>query len=124
MAQPTAGTLPKKISLPAPGSLPRNTPVKSLGFTPAQLSKLTPAASKLTKGDLLALQKWGAAGGKGPAPGHLTVADLSSLQRAFPNPTASIQALKAKSQGTTYCCCCSPCCTCTAAAEISPVRHA
>jgi hypothetical protein len=86
------------------------------------ISKLTPAAAKLTKADLIALQKWGDAGGKGRAPAKLTVEDLSSLAKAYGDPAAQVKALKKKSSGTSYCCCCSPCCTCTAAAEISPVR--
>ena len=112
------------MAFPAPGSLPKNTPLTGLGFTAAQLAKMTPAARKLTKGELVALQKWGAAGGKGAAPGHLTVADLNSLQKAYGAPTVMMAKAKKSSGGTTYCCCCSPCCTCTAAAEIAPVRHA
>jgi hypothetical protein len=110
----------------APGTLPKNTPLSQLGFTPAAIAKLTPAAKKLTKGDLVALQKWSASGGKGPAPAHLTIADLQSLAKASGTPEA-MQARAKKTTvkgggGTTYCCCCSPCCCCTAAAEIVPVR--
>ena len=114
------------MALPAPGKLPRNTGLSDLGFTPAMISKLTPAAKKLNKGDLIALQKWGAARGRGPAPAHLTVQDISSLTKAYGEPTARVTALRrraATNGGTSYCCCCSPCCTCTAAAEISPVRR-
>lgn len=111
-------------ALPAPGKLPKNIGLAALGFTPAMMAKLTPAAAKLTKADLIALQKWGDAGGKGRAPDSLTVQDLSSLTRAYGDPSKQIQLLKKKNPGgTSYCCCCSPCCTCTAAAEISPVRR-
>src|SRR5262249_20349296 len=115
------------MAAPAPGKLPKNTPISQLGLTRAQLSKLTPAARKLTKGDLVALQKWGESGGKGNPPDHLKIADIQSLQKAVGTPSAAVSRAKnlAAAQnggGTTYCCCCSPCCTCTAAAEIAPVR--
>jgi hypothetical protein len=114
------------MAIPAPGKLPRNTPISKLGFTPAQLSKLTPAARKLTKGDLVALQKWSSTGGKGSPPDKLTIADLQSLQKASGTPSAMQARARsmagAQANGTTYCCCCSPCCTCTAAAEIVPIR--
>ena len=114
------------MALPAPGKLPKNTPLSKLGFTSAQLAKLTPAARKLNKGDLIALQKWGSAGGKGAAPGHLTVADLQSLQKATGNPdtfAARAKKLSRVATDTIACCCsCCPCCSCTAAAEIAPVR--
>jgi hypothetical protein len=116
--------IPAQMAIPAAGKLPKSAPVSNLGFTAAQLAKMTPAARALTKADLIALQKWGAAGGKGAAPAHLTVADISSLVKASAaTPQAQMALAKKVSKGsTTYCCCCSPCCTCTAAAEILPVR--
>jgi|GEM_PF-4322521 len=103
---------------PKPGKLPNNTPIKQLGFPAAEVAQLTPAAQKLTKGDLLALQKWSESGGTSPAPDHLTVADINSLQKAF---SAKPQ-FKGVAADVTACCCCCPCCSCTAAAEIAPVR--
>jgi hypothetical protein len=115
--------IPAQMAIPAAGKLPKSAPVSNLGFTAAQLAKMTPAARALTKADLIALQKWGAAGGKGAAPAHLTVADISSLVKASAaTPQAQMALAKKAGKGTTYCCCCSPCCTCTAAAEILPVR--
>lgn len=112
---------------PAPGKLPKNTPISKLGFTPDQLQKLTPAARSLTKGDLIALQKWAESGGKGSAPDHLTIQDLNSLQKATGNPATFIARAKKRSQlandSVSCCCCCTPCCSCTAAAEITPVRN-
>jgi hypothetical protein len=114
---------------PAPGKLPANTPISDLGFTADQLSKLTPAARKLTKGDLISLQKWGEAGGKGDPPAGLSVEDVKSLEAASP-PPHQLQAQARKSlpasaaQDVTLCCCCCPCCSCTAAAEIAPLRTA
>jgi hypothetical protein len=113
------------MALPAPGKLPRNTPISDLGFSAAQLRKMTPAARKLTKGDLVALNKWSESGGKAAAPARLTIADLQSLQKASGSPATLVARVKGNlkaANGTTYCCCCSPCCTCTAAAEIAPVR--
>jgi hypothetical protein len=114
------------MALPAPGKLPSNTPISRLGLSSAQLAKLTPAARKLTKGDLVALQKWGSSGGKGAAPDHLTVADLQSLKKAVGDPATFATQAKKRSMlaaDTVACCCsCCPCCSCTAAAEISPVR--
>ena len=115
--------IPAQMAIPAAGKLPKSTPVSSLGFTAAQLAKMTPGARALTKADLIALQKWSAAGGKGAAPAHLTVADISSLVKASAaTPQAQLALAKKSGGGTTYCCCCSPCCTCCAAAEILPVR--
>ena len=113
-----------QMAFPAPGKLPKNTPISGLGLSAAQLAKLTPAARKVTKGDLLALQKWSQAGGKGAAPDHLTIGDIKSLQSAVGSPeTFAKKAAKKDNGGVTVCCCCCPCCTCTAAAEIAPVRN-
>ena len=115
------------MALPAPGKLPKDTPIAALGFTKAQLSKMTPAARKLTKGDLIALQKWSSSGGKGSPPDHLKIADIQSLQKATGSPEAMVSRMRnlaaQSANGVTVCCCCCPCCTCTAAAEIIPVRH-
>jgi hypothetical protein len=114
---------------PAPGKLPSNTPISDLGFTADQLAKLPAAAQKLTKGDLIQLQKWGEAGGKGDPPAGLTVQDVKALEAASP-PAHQLQAQAKKSgpadaaQDVTACCCCCPCCTCTAAAEVVPLRTA
>lgn len=113
------------MAIPKPGKLPKNAPLSQLGFSPAQLAKLTPAARKLDKGDLIALQKWGAAGGKGAAPEHLTVADLQSLQRAVGNRDTFISQARKRAvaaDNISCCCSCTPCCSCTAAAEIAPTR--
>ena len=94
------------------GPLPRNTPIGELGVTKAQLAKLTPAARKLTKGDLIALDKWNSAGGKGPAPDHLTVRDLSSLRKAFPPRKAKRGEFRAQDFDIDVSCCSTPCCCC------------
>jgi hypothetical protein len=114
------------MAVPAPGKLPKNTPISDLGLTPAQLAKLTPAARKLTKGDLVALQKWADSGGKGNPPDNLRIVDIQSLGKAVGNPVAAVTRARnmaeAANGGISGCCCCTPCCTCTAAAEIAPVR--
>jgi hypothetical protein len=70
------------------GSLPKDMRIAELGTTKAQLAKLTPAARKVTKGELISLDKCWSAGGKGAVPDHLTVKDLSSLGKAFPSGKA------------------------------------
>jgi hypothetical protein len=115
----------------SPGKLPPNTSIKHL-ISPGQFGALTGGAKKLTKADLIALAHWGASDGKsGTPPPHLTIADLMSLHKALPAPPGSKpkdlvphpDAKVAAAAGETYCCCCSPCCSCTAAAEIAPMRH-
>lgn len=109
---------------PAAGRLPANTPISKLGFNAAEVGMMTPATQKLTKGDLMELQKWGRSGGGSP-PLHLTIADIQSLEKAYQTMDARQHKPGGMSaQDVTACCCCSPCCTCTAAAEVRPVRVA
>jgi hypothetical protein len=97
------------------GALPKNTPLGQL-VPKSQSAKLTPAARKLTKAELSSLDKWASAGGKGKAPDHLTVRDLSSLKKAFPKGKGQRDAIVA--QGSVACCCTTPCCSCSAAAIV------
>ena len=90
----------------APTPLPAKTPITQLGLTAAQAKLLTPAARKLTRGDLLAMMQ-----GKAPkAAKGLTVKDLSSITQVY---AASLAAVRP--QPGCCCCCCDPCCCCCCA---------
>jgi len=80
--------------------MPLGTPITRLG---GKSGMLTPAAAKLTKGDLINLGR----GQKGGRLSKLTLQDIKSIQAAFGggvNPAAI----------DVSCCCCTPCC-CAAA---------
>jgi len=88
------------------------TPLAKLGLTSAEARRLTPAARKVTKGDLVAMM-----GGQIPrAAQALTLRDLTSINQVL--------ALRARAGGGTTpgcCCCCStPCCCCCSAASVDP----
>jgi len=106
---------------PPPGRLPLNTPITSLGFDAAEIAQLTPAAKKLTKGDLMELREYQAKGDTKNAPLHLTVADLNSITAAFYAMDARRHqpGLLQDSSNSVSCCCCTPCCSCCAAADIA-----
>ncbi len=92
--------------------LPMRTPLAKLGLTSAEARRLTPAARKVTKGDLVAMM-----GGQIPrAAQALTLRDLTSINQVL--------ALRARAGGGTTpgcCCCCStPCCCCCSAASVDP----
>jgi hypothetical protein len=105
----------------APGRLPLNTPITNLGFDAAELAQLTPAAKKLTKGDLMELREWQVKGDTKNAPLHLTVADLNSISAAFyaMDNRRHQPGLLQDSSNSVSCCCCTPCCSCCAAADIA-----
>ncbi|MBM4256621.1 MAG: hypothetical protein FJ147_12090 [Deltaproteobacteria bacterium] len=105
-----------------PGRLPLNTPIGKLGFNQAEFASLTPAAQKLTKAELFALQEWGRTR-QGNPPDGLTIKDINSLevagkamQERLHKPGA------AATEDVTACCCCCPCCSCTAASVVQPTR--
>jgi hypothetical protein len=105
----------------APGRLPLNAPIKSLGLNPAELAMLTPAAQKLTKSDLMELREYQAKGDTKNAPLHLSVQDLNSITAAFHAMDTRLHqpgALQGASSSIS-CCCCTPCCSCCAAADIA-----
>lgn len=84
--------------------LPMRTPITKLGLTAAQTRRLTPAARKLTRGDLLAMME-----GKTPkAAQALTVRDLTSISQVYAT------ALRASLPPLSCCCCCAGggCCCC------------
>ncbi len=104
-----------------PGRLPLNTPITQLGFSPPEISMLTPAAQKLNKGDLMQLQEWAANGDMKDAPVHLTIQDLTSLQAAYrAMETREHAGQSGVLQHTNVsCCCCTPCCSCCAVADLA-----
>jgi hypothetical protein len=102
------------------GTLPLDTPIfKMLSADQAKL--LSPAALKLTKADLLALQQ---PGGKAKmAELNITFEDLKTVEEAF-HQSFDVSGLQAVESGGISCCCCTPCCCCTAAAVPEPLVRA
>ena len=101
------------------GALPLDAPMSKI-FSPPEYRMLTPNAQKLTKGELLQLQQW-ARSHTGPAPLHLTMADIHSIQIAHDHWAGRRQSGTVTAEDVTACCCCCPCCTCTAAVSVHPV---
>jgi hypothetical protein len=91
---------------------PASTPISELGLTPTEARLLTPAAAKLTKGDLIAMLQ-------GHHTGNtiaLNYQDLRSIHEVFARKS-SLPFFP-----NVPCCCCScPCCCCCAVAEVKPV---
>jgi hypothetical protein len=88
--------------------LPPRTPISQLGLTPAEARRLTPAARKLTRADLIAMME-----GKVPrAAEALTVRDLTSISRVY---AASMKAAVGRPIPGCCCCSCGPCCCCCCA---------
>src|SRR5437016_2652964 len=101
---------------PARHPLPLGTPVSKFGLPASQMEKLTPAARRITKRDLLLLD----GGRPSPAARNLTTQDLSSLRNVF---GARNLRLAGGADGATACCSCSCsyfCCCCTAVAVTKP----
>ena len=97
---------PRRAASVAPAQLPATTPITKLGLTAAQAKLLTPAARKLTRGDLLAMMQ-----GRAPKTAQaLTVKDLSSITQVY---AASLRAVRPLPG--CCCCCCDPCCCCCCA---------
>lgn len=94
--------------------LPMDTPAGKMVLSEKGYEQLTPAARKMTKGDLLALGKWG----KQPVRGiqELTVKDINSLKTVFGNELESSTQLALAFDDINCCCCCCPCC-CAVAVE-------
>jgi hypothetical protein len=88
------------------------TPISELGLTSAQARRLTPAARKLTKGDLIAMME-----GKVPRGAQaLTLRDLTSISDVY---AAAARAMSSRPAPPPACCCCcirGACCCCCAAA--------
>ena len=87
--------------------LPMRTPISELGLRPEDAKRLTPAARRLTKGDLIAMME----GEVPPAAQALTVRDLNSISQVYaararagfvgrPTPGCCC------SCGRSCCCCC------------------
>ena len=89
-------------------ALPAKTTLDKMGLPPATFKKLSPAAKKLTKGDLVAL--W--ADQTTARAGAVTLKDINIIKKGFGEQvgTGSPVAMDI------YCCCC-PCCCATAVVE-------
>ena len=98
------------------GSLPASTPITELGLPPAAAARLTPAARRLTKADLLSLDQ---NGGTSPVAAKLSAADVLSISAAF-NEHPQLMAESKSSSSNSHpasCCCCSLACSCCAATD-------
>jgi hypothetical protein len=101
------------------GDLPLDTPIFKL--LPSEQAKLlSPAAAKLTKGDLLDLVGAGQTK-KTPAQLNLSVEDVKSIEDAFHQQFTTTAAAGGLLDNITACCC--PCCCCTAASVPEPIRQ-
>ncbi len=90
--------------------MPMETPIVELlgrNEAKASLKKLTPAAQKLTKADLVALGGWGYT--RNANIQELTVRDINSIKQVFASNMVA-QAGQDSSNGISCCCCCCPCC--------------
>ncbi|MEK6443851.1 hypothetical protein [Pseudonocardia sp. T1-2H] len=102
------------------GPLPLDTPIFKM-LSPDQAKLLSPAAMKLTKADLLALQE---PGGKAKmAELNITFDDLKTVEEAF-HQSFDVSGLQTVESDGDACCCCTPCCCCTAAAVPEPMIRA
>jgi hypothetical protein len=90
------------------------------GMSPQTADKLTPAAAKLTKADLVALNS-------NPkveaAKHHLTITDLNSIKQAFSTSRSAIHANAVDDPSlaavTVYACCCPCCCAASVPVEVA-----
>jgi len=97
--------------------LPARTPITQLGLTAAEARRLTPAAQKLTRGDLMAML-----GGKMPrAAQALTVRDLTSISQVYASALST--SLVGRPHPACCSCCCGRsgcCCSCCCVVEAAP----
>ena len=84
-----------------------DTPVPELVLNEADKEKLTPAASKITLGDLFLLSTKK----ENPRTLHLTMKDIHSLDAAFAGQLKQLDPGVVKAHDVN-CCCCAPCCGC------------
>jgi hypothetical protein len=90
--------------------LPMETPILEMlarSEAKASVQKLTPAAQKLTKADLVALGGWGYS--RNANIQELTVRDINSIKQVFANNMVASAGADSKN-GISCCCCCCPCC--------------
>jgi hypothetical protein len=103
----------KELTVQAKGGAPNNMSARALAraLSPGTAAALTPAAAKLTKADLIALNQ-------DPkvvaAKLQLSVNDLNSIKKAFSQTRASVAAVADGGVSVSVVACCCPCC-CAAA---------
>jgi hypothetical protein len=111
--------------------LPLTTPIHAaeMGLDEDEVKVLTPAANKLTKGDLLHLRDFfhknltekntvdEVLAEKGNVH-KLTFTDVHSINEAFVRRSARHNAARGNVK---ICCCCCPCCSCTASVVLKPL---
>lgn len=110
-SKPTAGSGAGGLEpgqTPTVGVLPQDTPIYKM-VAATQVDKLSPAAMKLTKQDLLDLGGW-SGGRKIPSQLGLTVEDINTIRDVFSSQLTSSDGLS----GAGLACCCCPCCSAAA----------
>lgn len=102
-------------------SLPLNTRITK--FPNIVAGKLTSAASRLTKADLISLARASAGEELPPNLKRLKIEDINSIEVAFANYSPQSAALGFEATAACCCCTCTPCCSSsTASSVIQPVR--
>jgi hypothetical protein len=94
-----------------------NTPITEL-IPPGEVSRLSSAARRLTKADLMAMAGWGGQPRKDPAQLGLDVEDINTIRDIFGQQLGAEVAPMGFSLS---CCSCTPCCCCAVAA-VPPTR--
>lgn len=94
-----------------------DTPIRSL-ITESDFQRLSDAARKLTRRDLMALAGWGDVAKKTPAQLGLDVQDIQAIREVFGVQLKSEVSMQGFSLS---CCSCTPCCCC-AVAVAPPAR--
>jgi len=123
-----AGAAAVAVTALAPGSAraadvaPDDTNIEKM-LDPDSRKKLTAAAKKLTKADLMKISELTTEGKLADAEKTygLKTADINSINAAFAGHSTAAGAKKKANANISVCCCCSPCCCCAAAVTL-PVR--
>jgi hypothetical protein len=102
------------------GRAPDNTNIKFLGISAEAARVLTPAAAKLTKAELVALDQNLE---REQRTLGLTVQDINSVKRAFTMPMQIDESFSVEPmlEVSVSCCCCTPCCCAAAMPVLSAV---
>lgn len=102
--------------------LPNNTPVTAMGLAPSEVTRLTPAAQNVTRGQLINLRNYAATRRDYKEDvvvrefnkeygTNLTMEDIYSIYDAF-SALDDRRSMDVEGEGGFSCCCCTPCCSC------------
>jgi hypothetical protein len=92
---------------------PNTAVITDLGLSSEAAKKLSPAAQKLTKADLISILNQKPTANAGA----VTIDDLQIIKDAYLTPRTGPGTLDVN------CCCCAPCCCCSAATSVSAVSR-